>query len=178
VHGLEGRNILWLEEPVPALTLDAMRRLVSAKLGLHFSLGERLCTRWGFKEVLEQRAADVIQPDVCHAAGISELRRIAAYAEVFGIPVAPHNPLGPVAMAASVHVAAAMPNFLILEYCRRSPLFHQVQKLGIEIKEGYAQLPTAPGLGVELDQALMAKHPYQPMPLRMWVRGDGTVPLV
>tara|TARA_B100000949_G_C14276951_1_gene449942 strand:- start:946 stop:2073 length:1128 start_codon:yes stop_codon:yes gene_type:complete len=178
VRGLQGRNLLWLEEPVPALTLDQMIRLVAANLGVRFSLGERLCSRWEFKEVLEQRAADIIQPDICHTGGISEIRRIASYAEIFGIPVAPHNPLGPVALAASVHAAAAMPNFMILEYCRRSPLFSQVQKQGVRIKDGFAELPNQPGLGVELDESLIWKHPYRQMPLRMWVKSDGTIPMI
>ena len=178
VRGLDGRNLLWLEEPVPALTLDQMIRLVAANLGVRFSLGERLCSRWEFKEVLEQKAADIIQPDICHTGGISEIRRIASYAEIFGIPVAPHNPLGPVALAASVHAAAAMPNFMILEYCRRSPLFSQVQKQGVRIKDGFAELPNQPGLGVELDESLIWKHPYRQMPLRMWVKSDGTIPMI
>lgn len=178
LRGLEGCNILWLEEPVSALTLDSMRKLVAANLGVNFTLGERLCTRWGFKDVLESKAADIIQPDVCQAGGISELRRIAAYAEVFGVPLAPHNPRGPVAMAASVHAAAAMPNFMILEYCRRSPLFHQVQKEGIEIRNGFAHLPEAPGLGIELDEALIARHPYEPLSPRLWNRRNGSIPMI
>lgn len=178
IEGLKGLNVGWIEEPVPALTLDAMSRLVAANLNVKFSLGERLLNRWEFAHVFEQRAADIVQPDVCHAGGISETRRIAAMAEVFGLPVAPHNPLGPVAMAASVHVAAAMPNFLILEYCRRSPLFHQVQTQGIVVRSGFAALPTAPGLGIELDESLIEQHPYRPMPQRLWIRRDGTVPLV
>jgi len=178
VQGLQGCNVLWLEEPVPSLTLDAMKRLVQANLGIPFSVGERLCSRWGFKQVLEERAADIIQPDVCHAGGISELRRIAAYAEVFGVPVAPHNPLGPVALAASAHVAASLPNFMVLEFCRFSPLFHQVQKEGITISKGFVELPERPGLGIELDEALLAKHPYRPMPFRTWNRTDGSIPLI
>ena len=178
INGLRGRNIAWVEEPVPMLTYDAMSDLVAAKLNVPFSLGERLCHRWDFKPVFEQKAADIVQPDVCHAGGISEIRRIAAMAEVFGVPVAPHNPLGPVAMAASVHAAAAMPNFLTLEYCRRSPLFHQVQKHGIEIRDGFAELPGTPGLGIELDESLIERHPYQPMPRRLWIRADGTIPLI
>jgi galactonate dehydratase len=177
-RGLSGQNIVWLEEPAPALTMDEMSRLVGANLGVRLALGERLCSRWAFKEVLEKHAADIIQPDICHAGGISELRRIAAYAEIFGTPVAPHNPLGPVAMAASVHTAAAMPNFLILEYCRRSPLFAEVQQEGVRIATGYAELPQRPGLGVELDEKVIARHPYQPMPDRLWVRPDGSIPMI
>jgi len=175
---LSGLNIVWLEEPVPALTMETMTRLIDADVGIKLALGERLCSRWGFKEVLEKKAADIIQPDVCHTGGISELRRIGAYAEIFGVSVAPHNPVGPVAMAASVHAAAAMPNFLILEYCRRSPLFHQVQKSGIRIVRGYAELPETPGLGIELDEELIARHPYRPMPDRLWTRTDGSIPMV
>jgi galactonate dehydratase len=177
VRGLEGRNVLWLEEPVSALTLDAMKRLIQANLGIPISMGERLCSRWGFKQVLEERAADIIQPDICHAGGISEFKRIAAYAEVFGVPIAPHNPLGPVAMAASAHAAATLPNFLILECCRFSPLFHQVQQ-GIHLSKGFVELSERPGLGIELDETLIAKHPYRPIPFRTWNRSDGSIPLI
>jgi galactonate dehydratase len=177
-RGLAGHNVVWLEEPVPALTLDAMSRLVQTNLGIHIALGERLCSRWAFQEVFDKRAADIIQPDICHAGGISELRRIAAYAETFGIPVAPHNPLGPVSMAASVHTAAAMPNFMILEFCRRSSLFQEVQKQGIRIKDGHAELPVAAGLGIELDEEVIARHPYQPLPDRLWICPNGSIPMI
>jgi galactonate dehydratase len=126
VQGLRGRNIGWIEEPVSALTLDAMSDLVAAKLNVPFSLGEHLCHRWDFKPAFEQKAADIVQPDVCHAGGISEIRRIAAMAEVFGVLVAPHNPWvrwpWPHRFTQRCH-AEFHP-----EYCRRSPLFHQVQQ--------------------------------------------------
>ena len=103
---------------------------------------------------------------------------IATMAEVYGVKVAPHNPYGPVALAAAVNFAAATSNFLILEYCRRTPLFFQVQKQGITIANGYAELPTAPGLGVELDEELIAQHPYQMLDIREYYGADGAVPLV
>jgi galactonate dehydratase len=171
-------NVLWIEEPLPDLDLDGMARLVALNPGPAVAMGERLLTRWAFKPVLEARAADIIQPDVCHTGGISEMQRVAAYAEAFNIPVAPHNPLGPVALAASVQIAAAMPNFLVLEYCRASTLFEGVQVDGIRIKCGHAELPDRAGLGVELDQKVIERYPYRSMPHRLWFAPDGSTPLI
>jgi galactonate dehydratase len=178
VRGLQPYRMLFVEEPVCVDNMVEVERLHQAGLGINLALGERLCTRWAFREYLERRSVDVIQPDICHAGGISELRKIATMAEVYGVRVAPHNPYGPVAMAAAVHFAAATPNFLILEYCRRSPLFFQVQKQGVTIENGHAMLPSAPGLGVELDEELIAQHPYQPLESREYYDADGAVPLI
>lgn len=120
----------------------------------------------------------MIQPDICHAGGISELRKIATMAEVYGVRIAPHNPYGPVALAAAVHLAAATSNFLILEYCRFSLLFFAVQSQGIVVRNGYAELPTAPGLGVELKLDVIEQHPYQPLKIRQYYGPDGAVPLI
>ncbi len=178
IRGLQGYRMLFVEEPVCADNLNEMERLHQAGTGIKLALGERLSTRWAFREYLERRAVDVVQPDICHAGGIGELRKIAAMAEVYGVKVAPHNPYGPVALAAAVHFAAATSNFLILEYCRRTPLFFQVQKQGIEIANGHAELPTAAGLGVELDEELIAQHPYQPLAIREYYDSDGAVPMI
>ena len=178
IRGLQNYRMLFVEEPVCVDNLNEMERLHSAGLGVNLALGERFCTRWGFREFLERRAVDVVQPDICHAGGIGELRKIATMAEVYGISIAPHNPYGPVALAAAVHLAAATSNFLILEYCRRTPLFFEVQKQGITINDGHAELPTAPGLGVELDEDLIAEHPYQPLAIREYYNADGGVPSV
>jgi len=178
IRGLHGYRMLFVEEPVCVDNINEMERLHQASMGINLALGERFCTRWAFKEFLERRAVDVIQPDICHAGGIGELRKIATMAEVYGVKVAPHNPYGPVALAAALHFAAATSNFLILEYCRRTPLFFQVQKQGITIAKGYAELPTAAGLGVELDEELIARHPYQPLGVREYYGADGAVPLI
>lgn len=178
IRGLRDYRMLFVEEPVCVDNLNEMARLHQAGLGIDLALGERLCTRWAFREILERRLVDLIQPDICHAGGIGELRKIATMAEVYGVKVAPHNPYGPVALAAAVHFAAATSNFLILEYCRFSPLFSQVQKQGIAIAKGYAELPTAPGLGVELDEELIALHPYRALPLREYKTLDGAVPWI
>ena len=178
IRGLQGYRMLFVEEPVCVDNLNEMERLHQVGTGIKLALGERLSTRWAFREYLERRAVDVVQPDICHAGGIGELRKIAAMAEVYGVKVAPHNPYGPVALAAAVHFAAATSNFLILEYCRRTPLFFQVQKQGIEIANGHAELPTAAGLGVELDEELIAQHPYQPLAIREYYDSDGAVPMI
>ncbi|MCZ6678270.1 MAG: mandelate racemase/muconate lactonizing enzyme family protein, partial [Candidatus Poribacteria bacterium] len=178
VRGLSDYRMLFVEEPVCVDNLNEMVQLHGSGLGINLALGERLCTRWAFREFLERRAVDVVQPDICHAGGISELRKIATMAEVYGVRVAPHNPYGPVALAAAVHFAAATGNFLILEYCRRTPLFFQVQEQSVTIANGHAELPTAPGLGVELDEALIDQHPYQPLEIREYYGADGSVPLI
>ena len=178
IRGLQSYPMMFIEEPVCVDNLNEMECLHRAALGFNLALGERLCTRWAFREYLERRALDVIQPDICHAGGISELHKLGTMAEVYGVRVAPHNPNGPISTAAAIHVAAAMSNFLILEYCRFSPLFLAVQKQGLRIVNGYAELPTAPGLGVELDMELINKHPYQALPIRQYYEVDGAVPLI
>ena len=106
--------------------------------------------------------------------------KIANMAEVYGVRVAPHGPYGPVNKAAGVHAAAAMPNFLILEHCRLpSPYYDDVQKQGITIKDGHAELPTEPGLGVDLDWDLIGKYPYQKgHPISYYTNADGSEGLV
>ena len=128
---------------------------------MRIAAGERLVTRWQFREWLEQGAVDVIQADISHCGGIGELLRIASYAEVHGVQIAPHGPYGPVALAAAVHACAAMPNFLILEHCRLRPWFDQVQVFGPKIEDGRVALSDRPGLGVELDWDIVHKHPSQ-----------------
>ncbi len=178
IRGLQEYPILFVEEPVGIDNFNEIERLHKAGLGINLALGERLCTRWAFRELLERRAVDVIQPDICHTGGISELRKIATMAEIYGVSIAPHNPYGPVALAAAVHVAAATSNFLILEYCRFSSLFFAVQKQGISVVNGFAELPTAPGLGVELQVNLIEQHPYQQLPIRSYFTADGAIPLI
>jgi galactonate dehydratase len=178
MRGLRDCRLLFIEEPVNGDNLDEFVHLRRAEPGMNVAMGERVMLRWGFRDVLERGAADVLQADISHAGGISELRKIANLAEVYGVRLAPHNPYGPVALAAAVHLAAAVPNFLILEHCRRSPLFWEIQKVGLALTDSYVELPTRPGLGIELDEALLAQHPYQPLPMRDFYQADGSVPLV
>ena len=147
---------LFFEEPVPTDNLDVMAHLRRQNIGVDLAAGERIFTRWGFKDMIERQLVDVVQPDISHAGGISELRKIAAAAETYQILVAPHNSSGPVATAASVHLDTAIPNFLIQEYAIAQPMFDQVQQEPFHPVDGYFQLPTAPGLGVELDEEFIA----------------------
>lgn len=181
VEGLKPLNMLFIEEPVNADTPAGLLQLRAAAPGVNLAAGERLCTRWAFREWLEKGAVDVIQADISHTGGISELLKIAHYAEVYSVRIAPHNPYGPVALAASVHACAAVSNFLILEHCRLRPWFDDVQKFGMTIENGHVPLPERPGLGVELDEEYIALHPYIPLPVR-WqhqpIQADGSTPLV
>lgn len=178
IQGLAGHRMLFVEEPVCVDYQQEMERLHQATLGVDLALGERFCTRWAFREFLERRTVDVVQPDICHAGGITELRKIATMAEVYGVKVAPHNPYGPVALAAAVQFSAATSNFLILEYCRRSPLFAAVQDYGVVVADGFAELPQSAGLGVAVNEDLIAEHPYLPLSIREHYGPDGAVPLV
>lgn len=137
-----------------------------------------MVTRWAFREWLEQGAVDVIQADVSHCGGIGELLRIAAYAEVHNVQVAPHNPYGPVALAASAHACAVMPNCLVLEHCRHRPWFDDVQTCGPTIENGRVQLSDRPGLGIELDWDYVRKHPNQRLAMPVFRDRDGGLPLI
>ena len=132
---------------------------------VRIAAGERLYTRWGVREWLETGAVDVLQVDITHCGGIAELLRIAAFAETYNVVVAPHNPYGPVALAANLHACAAMPNFLILEHWRYYSLFNEVQHFGPEVEDGCVHLSDRPGLGVELNWDYVARHPYANLPL-------------
>jgi galactonate dehydratase len=160
-HQLEELGIFFYEEPVPPENIDALA-LVTRSVGVRVATGERLYTKWGFKDVLEKQAAAVIQPDICHDGGILETRKIAAMAEVYYVGVAPHNPNGPVATAATVQVDACTPNFLIQEYAVcDDDLKAAITKEQIEIVDGYFVVPDRPGLGVDLDEEAMKRFPYR-----------------
>jgi galactonate dehydratase len=178
IAGLRPLNVLFVEEPVNADTPHGLVALRRACPDQRIAAGERVCTRWGFREWLEQGAVDVIQPDTCHCGGISELMKIAHCAEVYNVRVAPHNPYGPVALAASTHACAAMANFLILEHCRLRPWFEDVQRFGPTIRQGCVELDDRPGLGVELDPDVIERHPYRPIVSRLREDRWGGIPLM
>lgn len=167
-------GLLFFEEPVPPDNPDALEPL--ARMGFRTALatGERLFTRWGYRTLLEKQWVSVIQPDLCHAGGISEVRRIAAMAETSYVQVAPHNPYGPVSTAACLHLCAAIPNFLILEYvATNEPWRSRIQKgEPIRADAGYLALPERPGLGIDLDEELMATRPFEALDVSMYRRYD------
>ena len=174
IRAVEEFKLLFFEEPVPPDNLDCLAVVRQAGLQTELAAGERLFNRWQYKDLIQRQLVDVIQPDICHCGGISEMRRIAALAEMYGIQVAPHNPKGPVATAASVHVSAAIPNFLILEHVHPNPLFEQVQVQPMKMRDGCYGLPTAPGLGVDLNEEVIAANPYRDRPVIEAFYADGT----
>lgn len=175
MRALEPFNLLFFEEPTPPDNILALQKVAEHKANVRLATGERLFTKWGFRELLEKQIVDVIQPDICHDGGILETRNIAAMAEAYYVKVAPHNPNGPVATAASVQLAAAIPNFLILELAQSEPYRTQVQKVGLKVEKGYINLPTGPGLGIELDEEVIAAHPYRASDYNGMFAEDGSV---
>jgi L-alanine-DL-glutamate epimerase-like enolase superfamily enzyme len=114
---LEPYDLLFFEEPVPPDTVHSLELVRRAGLSMDIATGERAFTKWGFRDILERQLVDVIQPDICHDGGIKETVKIAAMAEAYEVLVAPHNPNGPVATAASVHAAAVMPAVIVSPAC-------------------------------------------------------------
>lgn len=159
---LEPFSPSWLEEPVPPENLKALAK-VAGQVSSPIATGERIHDRFEFRELFELQAADIIQPDIGHLGGILETRKLAATAETHYVLVAPHNVGGPVLTAANLHLAACTPNFKIQEHFNDFA-DREVKNAapGLpEVVDGYFSLPTAPGLGVELDTDFLAEHPSQ-----------------
>jgi galactonate dehydratase len=145
----------FVEEPVLPENVDA---LVTVARSTHIPIatGERLFTKWAFRSILEKQAAAILQPDLAHCGGILEGRKIAAMAETYFCAIAPHNPLGPINLAASLQLAACTPNFLCQE---QVSLGDGYLKTPFVAKNGYIDLPTGPGLGIDIDEeAVLAKQ--------------------
>ncbi len=152
IKALEPYQPMFIEEPVACQNVDIMADIAQ---GTHLPIatGERIFTKWGFREILEKRAASILQPDLCHAGGITEVRLIAGMAEAYYAAIAPHNPLGPISLAAGVQLAATIPNFLCQE---QVSLGEGYLKQPFRVRDGYLDLPKGPGLGIELDEEAMA----------------------
>lgn len=163
---LEQFKPMFFEEPVPPDNLEALKA-VRDKSPVAISAGERLYTRWDYRKLFDSMAADYIQPDISHAGGIMELKKIAAEAESRYIPFAPHNPSGPVANAATLQLAATCPNFEILEIMYSDVEWRKdVTNETLTYEAGYITIPNKPGLGIELNEEECLKHPYQAHTLR------------
>lgn len=170
---LEPYKIMFAEEPCHPENDDALL-MIARSTATPIATGERHTTRWGFREIIEKQAAAVLQPDIRHSGGISELRKIANMAEVHYIHVAPHSAAGPVAIAASIQVDATIPNLLIQEFGggNGEGLFVEPLKL----VNGHIELPQGPGLGIEIDDAkLDAWRVDQPARRPMLRHADGSV---
>ena len=145
---LEPHQPLFIEEPILPGDADGLREITEST-SIPIAAGERLFTRWQFQELIEKRAVRIVQPDLAHAGGISEVRRITAMAESRDVLVAPHCPLSPVALAASLQIAAACPNFLIQEHVT---LGETLLKNPFVIEAGHIRVPDRAGLGIEIDE--------------------------
>ena len=151
---------MFLEEPVPPNNLEALEA-VRAKSPVAISAGERLYTRFDYNELFRRRACDYIQPDISHAGGIMELKKIAAIAEANYIPFAPHTPSGPVANAATLQLAACCPNFCILEIMYSDVDWRKdVTDESLVYENGRIKIGDKPGLGIELNEEACLEHPY------------------
>ena len=163
---LEQFNILWFEEPIIPDTIEAIADLRS-RVKVPLSFGERLYNTWQFRTLLEARGADFVQPDVSHAGGITEMKKIAALAESHHIPFCPHNPSGPVANAATLQLAASTPGFFLLETMSSDvPYRKEICDESVRLVDGYMYINDRPGIGVDINEEAIAKYPYQPISLR------------
>jgi galactonate dehydratase len=145
---------LFVEEPILPENVDQMARVAHA-VKVPIATGERRYTKFDFRELFEKQAVAVVQPDLCHAGGITEVKKIASMAEAYYVAVAPHNPLQALSTAACLQIDACSPNFLIQE---RGSLGEGLLKEPFVVKEGYIDIPTGPGMGVELDEKALEEH--------------------
>ena len=176
---IEPYNILWLEEPACPSNIEVFMRL-KQQIRIPIALGERDRTIWEVIGYLQNRCIDILQPDVGQTGGISQMRKIAALWEAYHVPLAPHNTGSELGLSASVHASAATTLFLIQE----GYLDGHIMPPGVARKnwhvdvEGYASLPPGPGLGVEMDKAMMAKVAADPKKAFHWPKptyADGAV---
>lgn len=168
-NALEKFGILWFEEPIPP---DDKKGIawVRSKIATPVSGGERLYSRFEYADYLRMECADFWQPDVSHAGGIMEVRKIAAMAESHYIPVCPHNPSGPVANAATIQLAACIPNFYLLETMANDiPWRADVSTEKVKFENSEMFIPDLPGLGIDINEEEIAKHPYECRNLRHYV---------
>ncbi len=152
----------WVEEPVPPENLAALKK-AAEKITIPVATGERIHSRYEYRELLEEQAADIIQPDITHFGGLLETKKLAAWAEAYYVLVAPHNVGGPVSTAAALHFAASTPNFKIQEHFNdfAEDWVKALAPGNPEVADGYFALPDGPGLGVKLDLDLIEQHPRQ-----------------
>ncbi|XVH33097.1 galactonate dehydratase (plasmid) [Haloferacaceae archaeon DSL9] len=179
---LEPYEPFFIEEPVLPEHNDALPEIASHTT-IPIATGERMFSRWDFKPLFENGSVDVIQPDLSHAGGITEVKKIAAMAEAYDVAVAPHCPLGPIALASCIHVDACSPNALIQEqsldihYNETSDVLDYLADPSVfEYRDGYVDIPDGPGLGIEIDEAHVREQSgdvdwHNPV----WRHADGSV---
>jgi galactonate dehydratase len=182
VKELEPYRLMFIEEPVLSENREALKEI--AALGsTPIALGERLYSRWDFKSVFEEGVVDIIQPDLSHAGGITECRKIAAMAEAYDVAVAPHCPLGPIALAACLQLDAVSYNCFIQEQslgihynAANDLLDYAANKDVFRYEDGYVAIPDGPGLGVEIDEEYVRERAREGHRWRnpVWRHKDGS----
>lgn len=156
-------NPAWCEEPIPAHNNESMAQVVAGS-PLRVATGEHIYSRFGFLDLLQRKAAHVIQPDITYSGGFLETKKIAALAEAHYVSVAPHNCDGPLKTVAGIHLAANVPNFLILETFQDYdvPWREELTSGTPRLKSGYYEVPTGPGWGIEVNESVFEDHPQNP----------------
>ncbi len=172
---LEPFDLYWFEEPCWPETIEGLAE-VQRSVRTPIATGERLISQHAFRPLLEAHAVSVIQPDITHVGGLSEARRVAAMAEAYRVAIAPHNPQGPISTAASIEFGFATPSYIICEAVHADvPWRDDVVTVGYQLEPaGRTVRPSSlPGLGVEINDAEVRKHPWQPEAMQRTFLADG-----
>ena len=159
---VEPARPLFIEEPLLSENIGGIKEIASLTTS-PIALGERVYSRWEFRPFFEAGCVDIIQPDICHVGGVSEIKRLAAMAETYDVGIAPHCPLGPIALAASLHVDATSPNFAIQELSLGIHYHVTGQDIGTyvnnpevwSVKDGHVEVPSGPGLGIDVNEEVV-----------------------
>ena len=160
IRAMEPYRLFFYEEAVPPENIPAMAE-VQRSVNTPLATGERIFGRHGFRELLEKQAVRIIQPDLARTGGITEVKKIAAMADTYYIPVAPHNPNGPICTMASIHTCFSIPNFLILEFFEPDEeVYQEIVIGGLKHDSGAIYPVTAPGLGINITDAFLKKHKF------------------
>ena len=177
IDAIKPERPMFVEEVLPPGDFLGLRE-VASKTSVPIATGERLIELAEFEQLFRDRAVSIAQPDICHCGGLWETKKIAALAEAAGIGLAPHNPLGPIAGVAALHFAVSTSNHVIQEEMVGAvPWYFDVVDGPIKMVDGFWQVPTAPGLGVEVNERECARHPFEPEALHTVnaVLDDGTI---
>ena len=178
-QAIKAYDVMWIEEPAVPGNIETFKRLKQA-IQIPLATGERDRTIWGVIPYLQERCIDILQPDCGHTGGISQMKKIATLGETYTVPLAPHCTMSELGLTASLHATAAIPNFLIHEAYLDGHLMPPgvARKNWTVDKDGYATLPQGPGLGVEIDEELVAKVAADPKLKYKWPtpkQPDGSV---
>lgn len=159
----EPYNPAFYEEPTSPDDMEALAK-VAAKVNIPIAMGERLFSKWSFRDVLDRNIVDLIQPEITRIGGILEQKKVSAMAEARSVKVAPHDgSAGPIAEMANIHLCASIPNFRFLEHRAEDVPWRSTVAVGvIPDRDGYLEVPDRPGLGIDIDEAECAKHPVRP----------------